>query len=235
MLLSPSTTVQANGDPQISRTAYLITKAPNTIYPIWTNVSTGELPGSNGLAGSMLNLGSGEAITYDFVGGHPPLKNPGFWSLTMYDADGYLIENPQGTYRLGDRDNLTYPDGTLVYPPFEESTSKPDPKPFQVLVQAADAAPPANWTSNWLPSPAGGGNFTVWLRFYGTTDELIDGGYIFPVVKKTAAITNGTAGGTTTPILHAESSSSAAKLGATFQGWWVEILGMLLTLMFLMS
>lgn len=178
----------------VSRTAYLITKSPNTIYPVWTNTTAGERPGYNGLGGSPLHLADGEALLYDFIGGQPPLQNPGFWSLTMYNVEGYLIQNSVGTYRLGDRDNLTYSDGSLVYPPFQDSTSKPDPRPFQILVQPADVSPPTNWTSNWLPSPSDGSNFTVWLRFYGTEDELVSGGWTFPQVTKIAAIGNGTSG-----------------------------------------
>ena len=151
----------------------------------------------------------------------------------MYDAEGFLIDNSQDTYRLGDRDNLTYSDGTLVYPP--SMRFEPNPKPFQILVQAADAAPPANWTSNWIPSPAGGGNFTVLMRLYETQDELISGEYVYPVVKQVAAITNGTSSSTTWPIAHySESSSGVAKSGKRSLWWWTEAVGMsmLLTLVF---
>ena len=214
----------------VSRTAYLITRPPNTIYPVWNNETAGESVGSNGLAGTILNLGVGEAIIYDFVGGRPPLKNPGFWSLTMYSEQGYLVENSQETYRLGDRDNLTYSDGALVYPSFEKPTNEPDSKPFQILVQPADTAPPANWTSNWLPSPTGGENFTVWLRFYGTEDELVDGQYVYPVVTKTTAITNGTSTSTTSSLAQSY-SNGAVNIGVGIQWVWVGIgmISMLLT------
>ena len=218
----------------VARTAYLITLVPNTIYPFWTNASTGEVPGSNGLAGTILNLQAGEALIYDFVGGHPPLKDPGFWSLTMYNSKGYLIENPQGTYRLGDRNNLTYSDGSLVYPPSKDSTSKPDSRPFQILVQAADAPPAANWTSNWLPSPATSGeNFTVWLRFYGTQDELINGGYTFPIVTKTTAIDNGTSGEAVSALAHQE-SGGAMSVGS-ISPWWVRAFATSMLLVLIMS
>jgi hypothetical protein len=50
---------------------------------------------------------------------------------------------------------LTYADGTAVYA--DESSGDA----FSVLIQPADRAPSANWTDNWLPAPAGGGEFTV--------------------------------------------------------------------------
>lgn len=52
---------------------------------------------------------------------------------------------------------LTYPDGEPVYG--NSSNPKRDGV-FQVLVQPANVKPPANWTSNWLPAPSGGGKGT---------------------------------------------------------------------------
>jgi hypothetical protein len=174
----------------VAESGYIITRSPNTIYPVWTNVSAGELTGYNGLGGSVVNLAEGEALLYDFVGGQPPLQTPGFWSMTMYNAEGFLVDNEEGVYRLGDRDNLTYSDGTPIYAPPRSST--PDPRPFQILVQPADVVPPANWTSNWLPSPTDGSDFTAWLRFYGTKTELVQGNWTFPTVTKIKAITDST-------------------------------------------
>jgi hypothetical protein len=211
-----------------ARDAYLITKPPNTIYLTWTNVTAGEQIGLNGLAGSTFTLGSGEALLYDFVGGHPPLIDPGFWSMTMYDTEGFLVENPVGVYRLGDRDNLTYPGSTeRVYPPSTaRAASKPDSRPFQILVQPADVSPPVNWTGNWLPSPplSEDKNFNVWLRFYGTAEDLVSGNYTFPTVTKIAAITNTSVAGdgsTDSSITQDADTSGASSIGA----WWVNALG----------
>jgi len=60
----------------------------------------------------------------------------------MYNAAGFLIANPTNVYAVGDRSNLTYPDGSLVYGT-EGSTSD---RSFQVLIQSAANPPPANWT-----------------------------------------------------------------------------------------
>jgi hypothetical protein len=87
-----------------------------------------------------LSLASGEAYIFTFSS-KPPLGNTGFWSLTAYSND-FLIPNPAGIYAVGDRSNLTYPDGSLVY---GTETSSSDEN-FQILVQSGATPPPANWT-----------------------------------------------------------------------------------------
>jgi len=103
--------------------------------------------------------------------------------LTAYDSAGFLIPNPRDVYSLGDRSQLTYPSGESVYGGPEEQDG-----PFQLLIQPADVAPPANWTGNWLPGPSGGGNLTALLRWFGAHGALVDGTYEYPVVTKQDAI-----------------------------------------------
>ncbi|KAL6837405.1 hypothetical protein V8C40DRAFT_279294 [Trichoderma camerunense] len=137
--------------------------------------------------GGTTSIAHNEALLYTFVGGKPPTLSPeGFWSVTMYDAEHFLIANSLNVYALGDRSNLTYPDGTPVYGP----TSGPenDARAFQILIQAADIAPPINWTNNWLPAPSNG-NFSTVLRLYGPTSALTDGSWTYPTVSKIPAIT----------------------------------------------
>ncbi|KAM0513564.1 hypothetical protein ACHAPE_007613 [Trichoderma viride] len=153
----------------IAYTGYLQLVQGEALYP--------EYMGS-GIEG--LSLAGNESYTLTFSG-KPPVD--GFWSLTAYNSSSYLISNPLNKYSVGDRSNLTYDDSQLVY----GSNDRNDP--FTILIQPADVTPPANWTSNWLPAPAGGGNFTVNLRFYGPTGPLLAGGsYSYPVVKKQTAI-----------------------------------------------
>jgi len=113
------------------------------------------------------------------------LQSTGFWSLTAY-ADNYLIPNDRIIYALGDRSKLTYPDGSSIYGPNASSSDCP----FQILVQPADVTPPSNWTNDWLPSSAGGGNMSLVLRWYGATGSLTDGSFVYPVVTKQAAVTS---------------------------------------------
>jgi hypothetical protein len=106
------------------------------------------------VVGNPLTLGSDECFLFTFPR-KPPLQDGGFWSLTAYGADRFLVANDLNRYSQGDRGTLTFPDGGLVYGESEQDGM------FQILIQPADVAPPSNWTSNWLPAPAGGG--PVWL------------------------------------------------------------------------
>jgi hypothetical protein len=45
----------------------------------------------------------------------PSVANGGFWSLSMYNSDGFLVENQLNKYGVGDRNNITYLGGELVY------------------------------------------------------------------------------------------------------------------------
>jgi len=164
---------------QIAFTGYLMLQAPAALYPSWSGNGSG-LP----LEGQLLELGAHDSYVYTFSG-RPPLGKLGFWSLTVYDADGYLIHNPRNVSSLGDRSNITYPSGDLIYGP---ASSAERDEAFQLLVQPADIPPPANWMSNWLPGPSGGGNMTALLRFYNATEELLDGRYQFPTVSKQSCI-----------------------------------------------
>jgi hypothetical protein len=108
---------------------YLQNTPSNALYPT--------------LGSTQLSLTDSEAYLFTFSG-KPPVADDGFWSLTMYDDDGYLVSNPENTYAVGDRSNITFPSGDLVYGNGTEDGS------FQVLVQAADVSPPSNWTKKYV-------------------------------------------------------------------------------------
>lgn len=163
---------------EISETGYLMLTTPEAVYPSWSNGST-----TRPLEGELLRLGANESYIYTFSG-KPPLQRLGFWSLTAYDSEGFLIPNPLNLSSLGDRSNITYPSGEMIYGP--EADSEQDGE-FQILIQPADVDPPANWTGNWLPGPSGGGNMTSLLRFFDAADDLLDGTYEYPVVTKLQA------------------------------------------------
>lgn len=112
---------------------YLALTASEAQYPNYYSPETHD---------ATLNLEADQAFIVT-LNGKPPLTTDGFWSLTAYNAQQYLIDNPMDRYSLGDRSPLTYPDGTLVY----GGESKDEDRPFQLLVQPSDVQPPKNWTS----------------------------------------------------------------------------------------
>lgn len=90
-----------------------------------------------------------------------------FWSITMYDADGYPVANVLDRFAIGDRDALLYnTDGSLDLFLQHESPGK--------------AREP-----NWLPSPASG-VLGVTMRLYAPKPQALDGRWNPPPVKRIA-------------------------------------------------
>lgn len=100
---------------------------------------------------SRFSLAPNKSLLWTFSSKPPVQKQDfGFWSITAYGDDQYLIPNAIGRSSISDRSwNLTYQSSKqTVYGPNSNATRD---GPFQVLLQPADNPPPANWTSNWLP------------------------------------------------------------------------------------
>ncbi|HTQ66169.1 MAG TPA: DUF1254 domain-containing protein [Puia sp.] len=111
--------------------------------------------------GNKLN-GSNQYILHFEKGQTPPVN--AFWSLTMYDNDGYFIHNPINRYSIGDRSNLkTNKDGSV-----------------DIYIQ--NISPGKDKESNWLPSPTG--SFNVMLRMYWPKDEVVNGSWVPSAIKK---------------------------------------------------
>ena len=92
----------------------------------------------------------------------PPAE--AFWSLTLYDREGFQVPNHLNRYALGDRDPLRYdPDGSL-----------------ELLIQHQDPGP--EQTPNWLPSP--GGPFALFLRLYEPRAQALDGTWKPPAARR---------------------------------------------------
>jgi hypothetical protein len=95
----------------------------------------------------------------------PPVN--GFWSLTMYDASYFFVDNPLNRYTLSPRDQLkTNPDGSV-----------------DLYIQ--HASPGADKESNWLPAPAG--DFILMLRLYWPNEKapsILDGSWRVPRVEE---------------------------------------------------
>jgi len=98
-----------------------------------------------------------------FAPGRAPSAN-GFWSLTMYDGDCFLVDNPLGRCTLSARDTLKFnSDGSL-----------------DLYIQRHP--PSADRESNWLPAPEG--KFILMLRFYWPKPPLISGSWKIPPARR---------------------------------------------------
>jgi hypothetical protein len=117
---------------KIAMDGYLMLTADQAIYPSYT--------APNGAW--ELEVGRDEAVLVTFKR-KPSLVDTGFWSITLYGEDSYLIENDLRRYALSSRDNLTYPDGSLV------RDGSGTAVPFQVLIQPGGNSPPKNWTDKY--------------------------------------------------------------------------------------
>jgi hypothetical protein len=98
-------------------------------------------------------------------GGLPPVN--AFWSLTMYNAEFFFVDNPLNRYTLSERDRLKHnPDGSV-----------------DLYVQAEN--PGAAKESNWLPAPKG--KFILMLRMYWPKENppsILDGTWQPPEVAQ---------------------------------------------------
>lgn len=97
-----------------------------------------------------------------FPAGHLP-PNDAFWSLTVTDVVGYIVNSPVGRSSFNDRSNLAAnEDGSI-----------------DILLQH-DA--PVGREQNWLPVPAG--KFKLTLRAYLPGAAILGGTYRVPPVVR---------------------------------------------------
>lgn len=91
----------------------------------------------------------------------PPVREEGFWSITAYGDDDFLIDNPLNRYAINDRSAFELnEDGSL-----------------DILLQANQ---PEEHVSNWLPSGAAG--FHLFMRIYSPQDTVTDGTWHAPAL-----------------------------------------------------
>lgn len=97
----------------------------------------------------------------------PPVD--GFWSLTMYDANYFFVENPLNRYTLSRRNKLRANDDGSV------------------TLYLQNDSPGTDRESNWLPAPKG--RFVLMLRLYWpkeTGPSILNGTWELPAVKMAA-------------------------------------------------
>lgn len=87
-----------------------------------------------------------------------------FWSLTMYDAQGYQVANPLDRFAIGDRDPLKFnADGSL-----------------DIYIQ--HESPGKERESNWLPAPKSGA-MSPTMRLYAPKPQVLDGRWNPPPIR----------------------------------------------------
>lgn len=108
--------------------------------------------------------GSNRYVLHFDKGQVPPVN--AFWSLAMYDAEGYFVENAIRRYSIGDRDKLQFnDDGSL-----------------DIYIQ--QESPGKDRESNWLPAPKG--DFNLVMRLYWPKLEILTGDWNPPPVRRVA-------------------------------------------------
>jgi hypothetical protein len=108
--------------------------------------------------------GSQKYVMHFDKGQAPPVN--GFWSLTMYNAEYFFVDNPLNRYTLSERSKFNInPDGSVdLY--LQNENPGPEKEP------------------NWLPAPKG--KFILMLRLYWPkerTPSIINGTWRIPPVK----------------------------------------------------
>lgn len=144
-------------------TNYLL-RAYVTAIGLGANLSKDAIyPQSEGPVADQVYDGSAKYVMRFDKGKLPPVK--GFWSLTMYDADYFFVDNPLNRYTLSQRNDLKpNADGSV-----------------DLYIQADNPGPEKE--SNWLPAPKG--KFVLMLRLYWPTEtppSLLDGTWTPPPV-----------------------------------------------------
>jgi hypothetical protein len=123
----------------------------DAVYPALEVDADGRAP--SGASRYVLRFPSGQT---------PPVH--GFWSVTMYDEQGFPVQNALERYAIGDRDALVFDDdGSLT-----------------LLVQ--HESPGMDKEPNWLPSPAG--PFTLTMRCYSPRLEIASGDWVPPPLTR---------------------------------------------------
>src|SRR5262249_34010408 len=87
-----------------------------------------------------------------------------FWSVTMYDAQGFQAANPLNRFAIGDRDALRFnPEGSL-----------------DLYIQHDSPGPDRE--ANWLPAPTGPLGIT--MRLYSPQPSVLNGTWAPPPVRR---------------------------------------------------
>jgi hypothetical protein len=124
----------------------------DAIYPMIVTDADGKAP-----------VGEHQYRLHFAKGALPPVG--AFWSLTMYDAQGFQVANPLNRFVLRNSDPLTSnADGSLDF-----------------YIQHDD--PGGVRTANWLPAPASG-VLSLTMRLYAPRQAALDGSWNPPALQR---------------------------------------------------
>lgn len=130
--------------------------AEMAIYPVAVNDEQGELlTGENAY---IVHLDQDQLELLDKNNGY------GFWSMTVYGTDQYLIETEEDRYCINDRNVIYNEDGTID------------------IYIAKEAPIDTEKYPNWLP--VGEEGFKLYFRIYLPCDEIINNEWTMPSVEK---------------------------------------------------
>jgi hypothetical protein len=125
----------------------------DAVYPL--NIGDADGKPLTGACQYLLHFGKNET---------PPAE--AFWSVTLYDKDGFPTANDLKRNAIGDRDDLHFnADGSL-----------------DLYIQ--HASPGAKNEANWLPAPTG--DFNLTMRVYSPKREVLDGSWAPPAIRQAA-------------------------------------------------
>lgn len=143
-------------------TAYKL-RAMGTLIGLGVNLPEDAVYPASFVDGSGKPYSGAHRYVLHFDKGRLPPANA-FWSVTLYDKDGFQVPNPINRFALGDRDKLKFnADGSL-----------------DIVIQHQD--PGQDRTANWLPAPAG--EFNLAMRVYSPRREILDGTWTPPPVRQ---------------------------------------------------
>jgi hypothetical protein len=145
-------------------TNYLHRACLNWQGPGWNRSEDAVLPVARVDGEGKALSGANKYVIHFAKGEQPPVK--GFWSLTMYDAEGFFVPNPLDRVDLSQRSKFNFnDDGSL-----------------DLYIQKD--SPGKDKEANWLPSPEG--DFAMILRLYWPNEKapsILDGSWKPPAVR----------------------------------------------------
>jgi hypothetical protein len=145
-------------------TNYLHRANLNWQGPGWNRSEDAVLPVARVDGEGKTLSGANKYVIHFPKGEQPPIK--GFWSLTMYDREGFFVPNPLDRVDLSQRSKLNFKnDGSL-----------------DLYIQKD--SPGKDKEANWLPSAEG--DFGLILRLYWPNEKapsILDGSWMPPSVR----------------------------------------------------